>query len=50
MNKSGGVLTREIFNDVISDKIKEHDHDMACAKQQRARYEASLGQAQISMS
>lgn len=48
-NKTGGVLTRDIFNDVVSDKIKEHEHDMACAKQQRARYEASLGQIQISM-
>lgn len=43
------VLTPEIFNDVVEEKIKEHKHDVECAKLQRKRYEKELGQEQISM-
>jgi ATPase family AAA domain-containing protein 3A/B len=48
-NVGGGILTKDIVNDVVDEKIKEHKHDMQCGKFQKKRYENELGQIQVSM-
>ncbi len=43
------VLTTQIINNVVDEKIAEHKHDVECAQSQRKRYEKEIGQTQISM-
>ncbi|MCK4650657.1 AAA family ATPase [Candidatus Babeliales bacterium] len=42
-NIGGGTLTKNIVNEVLEEKIKEHEHDTTCGKFQRERYESALG-------
>ncbi len=42
-NLGNGVLTLEVVNNAIEQKISEHKHDMEIAKKQRERFEQNLG-------
>ncbi len=42
-NQGDGVLSRNIINNSVQEKIKEHQHDMQASKIQRQRYEKALG-------
>ncbi|MBU4269365.1 AAA family ATPase [Candidatus Dependentiae bacterium] len=42
-NLGNGVLTLEVVNNAIEQKISEHKHDMEIARKQRERFEQNLG-------
>jgi len=46
-NIGNGRLTKDILNDVVSEKVKEHEHDMQAAKFQKERMDAQLKQNKL---
>ncbi|MFA5075347.1 MAG: AAA family ATPase [Candidatus Babeliales bacterium] len=48
-NKGNGILLKEIFEDVVKEKIEEYKHDKKCAEFQRERYKKIIGDQQVSM-
>lgn len=42
-NQGDGILSKELINNAVQEKIKEHKHDMQASKMQKQRYEKELG-------
>ncbi|MCF7899801.1 hypothetical protein K9L05_04120, partial [Candidatus Babeliales bacterium] len=48
-NKGNGILLKEVFEDVVKEKIEEYKHDKKCTEFQRERYKKIIGDQQVSM-